>query len=67
MRTMTNQEFREARRRLGLTQLELGRIMGMSQAAICDLERESSTRRPTKIQAAFLLYIVAHPPRGGAQ
>ena len=59
---MNNREFREARRKLGLTQSELGRIMGMGQAAICDLEREGSARRPTKIQAAFMCYLLKHPP-----
>ena len=48
---MTSAEFYAARLRLGLTQAELGKIMGMSQPGIARLE--SGERQPTKIQSAF--------------
>ena len=58
---MTSQEFKEARLRLGLRQRVLGRLMGLETIqAVSRIER--GERRPTKIQAAFLRYIEAHPP-----
>lgn len=52
---MTSAEFRALRISLGLTQAELGEIMGMLPTNIARIE--SGDRQPTKIQAAFLRHI----------
>lgn len=53
---MTSEEFRALRLQLGLTQSELGAIMGIEQENISRIE--NGTRQPTKIQAAFILHIL---------
>lgn len=57
---MTSEEFKEARLRLGLTQRVLARLMGLSFQAFSRIER--GDRAPTLQQAAFMRYILAHPP-----
>lgn len=54
---MTSAEFRALRLALGLTQAELGEIMGMLPTNIARIE--SGDRQPTKIQAAFIRFIAA--------
>lgn len=49
---MTSEEFREARLRLGLTQKQLGKAMGMQQNAVSRIETGGAA--PTKQQAAFI-------------
>lgn len=58
---MTGAEFREARLRLGLKQWELAEIMGTGKNSISRIER--GERNPTKMQAAFIRYILEHPPK----
>jgi transcriptional regulator with XRE-family HTH domain len=54
---MTSTEFRTIRLSLGLSQSELGRIMGMKIQHVSRIECE---RDPTLIQAAFLKFIAKH-------
>lgn len=49
---MTNDQFRQARIKLGLTQKQLGRLMALSQARLSDIER--GVRQPTKGHAAHI-------------
>jgi transcriptional regulator with XRE-family HTH domain len=53
---MTSEEFRALRLQLGLTQVELGDKMGIRQEHISRIE--NGERQPTKIQAAFIRYIL---------
>lgn len=53
---MTSTEFRAIRDRLGLSQADLGRIMGLTAREISRIE---IARQPTRVQAAFLRYIAA--------
>ncbi len=53
---MTSKEFREARKKLGLTQNELAQIMGMNQPGIARLE--SGERQPTKQHSATIKLIL---------
>ena len=53
---MTSEEFRILRQKLGLSQAELGRIMGLIAREISRIEND---RHPTRVQAAFLRYIAA--------
>lgn len=53
---MTGAELREARLRLGLSQAELARIMGMPQPSLARLE--SGERRITNIHAAFVRHLL---------
>ena len=57
---MTSEDFRQARLRLGLRQRVLGVLMGMMPQSINKIER--GRREPTGIQAAFIRYMLAHPP-----
>lgn len=59
---MTGEDFKKLRESLGLSQAALARHMGMSRQRIYALENETDGREPTKIHAAFLRYIAAHPP-----
>ena len=52
---MNSQQFAQLREKLGITQAELARIMGVRRDHIWRIE--SGERQPTKIQAAFLRYI----------
>ena len=54
---MTSAEFRAIRDRLGLSQAELGRIMGMLPREISRIE--CGDRAPTRLHAAFIRYIAA--------
>jgi len=58
---MTSEEFTALRRQLGLTQAELGELMGLAQPHIARIE--SGARLPTKIQAAFIRHIFAASTR----
>ena len=49
---MTSIEFHQARQSMGLTQHQLGRLIGMPQNAISRIE--SGARQPTRQQAAAL-------------
>ena len=53
---MTAAEFAQIRAELGLTQAQLGHIMGMRGQEISRIERKTG---PTKQQTAFILYIEA--------
>lgn len=48
---MTGEKFRTLRFEMGLTQTQLGQLMGMVQQAVGTIER---VRGPTKQQAAFI-------------
>lgn len=56
VQAMTSAEFHAARLHLGLTQSELGNIMGMPQSAIARLE--SGARKPTRQQSAFMAVLL---------
>ena len=53
---MTSEEFRQLRDRLGLSQAELGRLMGLHAREISRIE---TYRQPTRVQAAFIKHIAA--------
>ncbi|MCL2459413.1 MAG: helix-turn-helix domain-containing protein [Desulfobulbus sp.] len=52
---MNSEEFRAIREALWLTQSELGKIMGISQHHLSDIE--TGKHKPTKIQAAFIQHL----------
>ena len=58
---MTSAEFRAIRDRLGLSQAELGRIMGMLPREISRIEID---RQPTRLHAAFIRYVAAARGKG---
>ena len=60
--TLSSAGLRAARKLLGLKQAELAEIMGMPPAALCAIE--NGRRRPTKIQEAFMAFLIQHPPKG---
>lgn len=49
---MTGVQLRQARQDLGMTQAQLGNIMGRGQSFVSELENGS--RSPTKIHVAFI-------------
>ena len=51
---MTSTEFRTIRDRLGLSQAELGRLMGLHAREVSRIE---TYRSPTRLQAAFIKHI----------
>lgn len=53
---MTSEQFKASRLACGLTQEEIGDLMGMKQSAICRIE--TGTRQPTKQQAATVALIM---------
>lgn len=53
---MTAQDLKEARLRLGLSQAELARVMGMPQPSLARLE--TGERRITNIHAAFVRHLL---------
>lgn len=57
---MTSTQFRAIRAQLGLSQAELGRLMGLTAREISRIEND---RQPTRVQAAF----IKHINRGGAK
>lgn len=59
---MTSTEFRSIRDRLGLSQAELGRIMGLHAREISRIE--CGDRQPTRVQAAFIKHIAAARGKG---
>ena len=58
---MTSAEFRQLRDQLGLTQAELGRLMGLHAREISRIETD---RQPTRVQAAFIRHIAAARGKG---
>lgn len=58
---MTSAEFRQLRDRLGLSQAELGRLMGLTAREISRIETD---RQPTRVQAAFIKNIAAARGKG---
>ena len=58
---MTSEEFRSIRDQLGLTQAELGRLMGLHAREISRIETD---RQPTRVQAAFIKHIAAARGKG---
>ena len=58
---MTSTEFRAIRDRLGLSQTELGRLMGLHAREISRIETD---RQPTRLHAAFVRYIAATRGKG---
>lgn len=59
---MTSTEFRQLRDQLGLSQAELGRLMGLTAREISRIELD---RQPTRVQAAFIKHIAAGRGKGG--
>lgn len=58
---MTSAEFRQLRDQLGLSQAELGRLMGLAAREISRIETD---RQPTRVQAAFIRFIAAGRGKG---
>jgi len=58
---MTSAEFRQLRDRIGLSQAELGRLMGLHAREISRIETD---RQPTRVQAAFIKHIAAARGKG---
>lgn len=58
---MTSEEFRSIRDRLGLSQTELGRLMGLHAREISRIE---TCRQPTRLHAAFIRHIAAARGKG---
>ena len=58
---MTSEEFRQLRDRIGLSQAELGRLMGLHAREISRIETD---RQPTRVQAAFIKHIAATRGKG---
>ena len=58
---MTSAEFRTVRDQLGLSQSELGRLMGLTAREISRIETD---RQPTRVQAAFIKHIAAGRGKG---
>jgi len=58
---VTSEEFRQLRDRLGLSQAELGRLMGLHAREISRIETD---RQPTRVHAAFIMYIAATRVKG---
>ena len=58
---MTSTEFRAIRDQLGLSQAELGRLMGLTAREISRIELD---RQPTRVQAAFIKHIAAERGKG---
>lgn len=58
---MTSAEFRQLRDQLGLSQAELGRLMGLTAREISRIETD---RQPTRVQAAFIKHIAAARGKG---
>jgi DNA-binding XRE family transcriptional regulator len=54
---MTGEEYRAIRKEMRLTQVELGKILDMSQQAVNRIE---NTRGPTKQQAAAIILLRDH-------
>ena len=59
---MTSAEFRTIRAKLGLSQSELGRFMGLHAREISRIE--CGDRQPTRLHAAFIRYIAATRGKG---
>ena len=53
---MKSEEFRSIRDQLGISQSELGRMMGLTAREISRIE---NVRKPTRVQAAFIKHIAA--------
>lgn len=51
-KTMSGSDFRALRKKMDLTETELGQILGMSQQMVNRLENERGQNGPTKQQAA---------------
>jgi transcriptional regulator with XRE-family HTH domain len=51
---MTNQELKEIRLRLGLTQMQMGLLFAMDQRNYSNLETGAGNRKPTKQHAAHI-------------
>jgi transcriptional regulator with XRE-family HTH domain len=58
---MTSAEFRAIRDRLGLSQAELGRLIGLTAREISRIETD---RQPTRLHAAFIRHIAAARGKG---
>lgn len=58
---MTSAEFRQLRDQIGLSQAELGRLMGLTAREISRIETD---RQPTRVQAAFIKHIAAELGKG---
>lgn len=54
---MTSDEYRAIRLQLGLSQSELGRLVGMRASDISRIERGQGGYSPTKQQAAAILLV----------
>jgi len=55
---MTPQEFRNARQSLGLSQSELGRMLGVNPRTVRKWEHDNGTRPPNPIACRVLLWML---------
>jgi len=60
---MTPQEFKEARRQLGLSQAELGKILNVNPRTIRKWEHDDGTRPPNPIACQVLLWMLNGLPK----
>ena len=60
---MTPQEFKEARRQLGLSQAELGKTLNVNPRTIRKWEHDDGTRPPNPIACQVLFWMLNGLPK----
>lgn len=55
---MTPKEFRDARQSLGLSQSELGRVLGVNPRTVRKWEHDNGTRPPNPIACRVVLWML---------